>query len=178
MANEQDTLPDPWSQICQSYKIFLKKGKDEYFVIGKLAVNIKSDLVGFLGCDPNYVRHYEYIYGATPEYDRYDEVKNGWDSTRQNAHGWTIGIGLLLEIAPNTYPKTTIVFPVDIIIKGDSYVVSSPIFDNVNVSAEAPKYAQDLRVLSSSIKDGILSTLSGEGKNKNSVGFIYDNNSS
>lgn len=91
-----------WADLSRKYKRAREKTNDEAFRVGRLAIHLKDALASACGCSGDYVFHYKYEHGFTPEHDTSEKVSNGWNSVVRQEAGWVFGVGIQLEVDPNT----------------------------------------------------------------------------
>lgn len=149
-----------WALICSLYKSTRERGGDEAFRVGRLAIHLRKELVKALGCPEDSVTHIQWVNGSAPIYDKSDQVKSGWDSVLQAETGWTFGLGVLLEVSPTTYPKTTVRFPIEVAIHDHSFDVRSSLFTGeITVDAATELYSDALTALAEAICAGLIEVL-------------------
>ena len=150
---------DRWREICALFERGRGRNSDEHFTVGRLAIHARQQLAEALGCPDDYVTHYKYKHGALPLYDSSEAVKTGWDSISQNEEFLTFGIGVKLEIAENTFPKSIFVYPFSVKLDRKCMSVTSTMFS-------APQricfdsYADDLNALGERMYEGLKDALS------------------
>jgi hypothetical protein len=116
---------DRWTTLSNEYKKVIEKGGEDRFINWRLANHIRDGLAESCGCEATKVIHYKYSDEYPAEYAAYTRVDQASDAVIATEHGWTIGIGVELEIAPDTYPKTIFVWPVDVSREGDEITLES-----------------------------------------------------
>src|SRR5256885_16513619 len=94
-----------WDALCAKYKHFRHVTSDAYFRAGQLAAQLRQSIIDGCECDQDYVLHYRYEEASHPDFDQSEKAESPWQSVVKTDDGWTIGFGIQLEIAPNTYPK-------------------------------------------------------------------------
>lgn len=174
MSTVSSTNATRWADISAKYEQILRKNGDESFQMGRFAIHLRKALADACGCAEEMITHHHYEYGYVPENDVSRKASNGFASVSSSEHGWTFGLGVRLEVGPNTYPKTDAVFPVTVQL-GDILIVESAMFDGkAEVDVGAGKYNRDLQALAERMYQGLVSTLdlwaSGE-KPSSRIGF-------
>jgi hypothetical protein len=165
-----------WVTLCHTYKLFNEKIGNERFRAGGFAISLRDALANACGCDKSYISHYSYTHGYTPDADTYEKEPDGWNSLSKSVTGWVFGLGVQLEIAPNTYPKTILIISVDIELFDEFVYVQAPLLEGKERIRTAPVfYAQDLGTLADLMYQGLAKTLDnwvqGEAPSKK-IGFV------
>ena len=149
-----DGNDERWSSLCSKYTRAKEKNSNDAFVVGRLAIHLRKALAEACRCPESYVSHFQYEHGYVPDDDTHEQVKDGWASVTGTPAGWVIGLGVQLEIAPNAYPKTIIVFPVTVKHAGDLLEVGSTLFSGTE-QIRFSNYESDLRAVAERIYLGL-----------------------
>ncbi len=149
-----------WAELSAKYKLARDKSSDEAFRVGRLAIHLKDAVARACGCSAEYVRHYSYEHGATPQYDESKPVSNGWRSVAREEAGWVFGLGVQLEVDANTHPKTMVVFPFTVVVSPDHFDVQTTLLaGSERIRAAPPQYAADVDALGERVFEGLSEAL-------------------
>lgn len=119
----------------------------------RIAAHLRDALIENLGCREEILGHYAYTFGDIPKYDSWKSVMNPYESVTLQDDQWVIGMGVTIEITENTWPKTTLVFPITVGFRGDAADLSVPFVDGVSVLGA--DYAADIDAFAAVISGGI-----------------------
>ena len=111
-----------WATLSDLYGTMRQTLQDDHFRASLLTRALRFQLVEYLGCSRDSVVLFDYdevTYKYNPEGDAFRAV------SMNNDYVWFVGMGVTLERAPNSYPKTTFQFPVWYHFNGDQTTVDT-----------------------------------------------------
>lgn len=171
MANHEDR----WKLLCSKYEELNSKGHELYFRMGRFAIQLSKEVAKSCGCSEDSVFLYEYTLGNYPGEDSFSKASSGFDAVSEQEKGWVFGIGVCLEIGPNTFPKTTFVFPVIVNISENMDLSVETGMTDEAASVTAGSYSSDMTKIAEMIFDGLCifldRSISGE-RHQKQIGFI------
>lgn len=175
MSKDEDSRAR-WEALCAAYGRMRDRDRDTSFRLGRLSIHLAEALAEACGCDKTHIGHYSYDAGPDPSFDSFEQVKNGWHSVDIGQNRGHFGLGVLLEIASNVVPKTNVVFPVEVEVEPDRFIVTTPLINSpFSFTTDAPGYGVELAKLADQMYRGLLAGLenAGSATNKPSrIGFL------
>jgi hypothetical protein len=144
----------------------------------QLAALTQQAIVAHLGCRDASVSHYAYTLGDIPKYDTWKAAANPYDSIVLCEDTWVIGLGITVEVSEDSWPKSTLVFPVSVEVDDDGFTLTSSITSGSHRINRGDDFDANLNEFASAISDGIENTVSiwASGKaNAPRVGFATQN---
>jgi len=162
-----------WATISSKFAQAVRVGNEQRFEVMSFGDQIRDALIQELGCGDHSVSWYRYKKEIDPRYDSHESVNGLDDAITTTGDGWVIGLGIRVETAPNGWPKTTFVFPIEIKFLADGLRIESSLTPNAR-EVHAPA---DISALASEMADGLEHTLDNwaTGSRRQRVGFDTQN---
>ena len=148
-----------WDELCALYGKMRSEGHNSYFRVGRLALHLRNAVTKALGCPTEYVTFYKYDITSIPHYDSARQVKNNWEAVSEHEAGWSFGLGVLMEISPNHYPKTIVTFPVEVTVRQEGFDLRSPLFQGERSIRGNSYYSDDLDEAGEAVYQGLRGAL-------------------
>ena len=123
-----------WAELCGLFREMQGTFRDDHRRAWILARTLRIDLHNYLGCDIDNITLYDY----DEEKHTYKLENSPIDAVSMNAdYKWFFGVGITLEPAPNTFPKTCFQFPVWLHINAEPNEIDTS-FGRVAIPAGSP----------------------------------------
>lgn len=90
-----------------------------------------------------------------PRYDTHKHVDRLDEAVTGSGEGWIFGLGITVETAPNGWPKTTLVFPVEVLVLGDGLRIET----SLTPTSRDFHGTADLALFATEMADGLEHTL-------------------
>lgn len=164
-----------WAELSSLYHKARQLKSDEAFEIRKLAVNMRLNLAASCGCGLEKIYHYNYTFGYAPEMDVSKQVLHPHEALTETDSGWATGLGIQLEIGPDTYPKQIIIWPINIVYDAETgaMMLTSHIFQGEEKISQK-NYKTDVERITERMFEGLKTSLcnwASGGTPPSSIGF-------
>jgi hypothetical protein len=164
------TPEERWKEISDAYAKYMDKSNDERFLPQRIAGSLGIGLPQYLALMDDCLRFYHFWPSQhDAQYDRYEDSKYAFNAPIRLREGvYAFGMSVLVERAPNAFPKLRVKWPMYIDLAKMIVEVGA---GNIEVKLDPDRF--DVKPLCEGIHRGLIECLRFEGGDA-SIGFLTD----